>query len=49
MYVEDAARTAVRLLKETQGYDDRAVVEFARQVLNIVGYYPVKMSKKKGE
>lgn len=48
MYVEDAARTAVNILKTTQAYDDRAIIEFAKQVLKMVGYYPVKICKKKG-
>lgn len=47
MYSIDAARMAVRILKETQAYDDRCIVNFAKEVLKIVGYYPVRVEKIK--
>jgi hypothetical protein len=48
MYAQDAARIAVNMLKKTQGYDDRAVVSFAVEVLKIVGYQPIRLYEKKG-
>lgn len=49
MYAKDAARIAVNMLKETQAYDDRAIVAFAKEVLSIVGYHPVRIEKRGGE
>ena len=45
MYVENAAKIAVNILRDTQAYDNRAIIMFAKEVLKLVGYYPVRVEK----